>query len=200
MEESPVLEFWFDFGSPYSYLSAMRVEKEAAVVGVPVAWRAFLLGPVFKSLGWKSPPYLTQPQKAEYMWKDMERRTHKYGLGWTKPTDFPRRPLLPMRIAALHADKEWVGEFCRQVMQLNFVHDKDIDNAANLLPVLTALKLPAQALLDEAQSDEAKEALRHNTDQAFDKKIFGAPTFFVGDEMFWGDDRLEDALDYLLKL
>jgi 2-hydroxychromene-2-carboxylate isomerase len=191
---SPTIEFWFEFASNYSYLSVMRIEQEAARLGVAVAWRPFLLGPIFKSFGWSTSPFVLQTWKTEYVWRDMERQCRKYGLVWKRPTTFPRGTILPARVALIGADKPWIGEFCRRVMQLNFGADQDIGSAASIGGVLAQLGLPPQEMIEEAEGEANKLRLRAQTDAAKSKGIFGAPTFFVGDEMFWGNDRLDDAL------
>ena len=188
------IEFWFEFGSPYSYLSAMRIEELAAARGVYLAWRPFLLGPIFKELGWQSSPFLEQKEKLAHMWRDMERQCEKYALPWTRPTVFPRAAVLPLRVALACADEPWVGEFCKAVMLQNFSEDKDVALAENVTRALTALTLPVASIMAQAQSDENKLALRQQTARARALGVFGGPTFFVGDEMFWGNDRLEDAL------
>ncbi|MCW3478249.1 2-hydroxychromene-2-carboxylate isomerase [Neisseriaceae bacterium JH1-16] len=190
------IEFWFDFGSNYSYLSMMRIEDAAARHGVTVTWRPFLLGPIFKSFGWDSSPFLQQKAKADYMWQDMVRQCRKYHLPWTKPTTFPRRALLPIRVALLGAEQPWLGEYCRRIMALNFAEDRDIDSPETMTEVLAQLGLPATQLIDTAQSEPNKPKLREQTDTAKARGIFGAPTFFVRGEMFWGNDRLDDALDF----
>jgi 2-hydroxychromene-2-carboxylate isomerase len=191
-----VIEFWFEFASNYSYLSVMRIEREAARRGVGIQWRPFLLGPVFKSLGWSNSPFVLQTWKTEYVWQDMERECRKYGLAWTRPTTFPRASLLPARVALLGAEQPWMGAYCRRIMEMNFVADRDIDSPVCVTEALTALGLPAQSLIDEALSDAHKPRLRRQTEQAMRQGVFGAPTFFVGKEMFWGNDRLDDALAY----
>lgn len=192
--ESCALEFWFDFGSNYSYLSMMRIEALAAAHGVPIALKPFLLGPIFKSFGWDSSPFVLQKQKGAYTWRDMERQCAKYGLPWKRPDTFPRRALLPLRIALQGAAEPWVWEFCKRVMQANFVADREIDEPLLMTEILTALGVPAADLIAAAQTDTAKGALRSQSEHAAQRGIFGAPTFFVGDEMFWGNDRLEDAI------
>lgn len=190
------LEFWFDFGSNYSYLSAMRIEAMAADYGVALAWKPFLLGPIFTSLGWEHSPFLLQKQKGAYVWRDMQRLCAKFGLPWQQPSVFPRRALLPLRIAVLGADAAWLPLFCRAVFQRNFVADQDIDDEAAITDVLSSLGLPAAQLIAAAASADIKRRLRLQTEQAALRGLFGAPTFFVGDEMFWGNDRLDDALAY----
>jgi len=189
-----VLEFWFDFGSNYSYLSVMRIEEAAARLGVTIQWRPFLLGPIFKSFGWSTSPFVLQPWKTDYVWNDMERQCRKYGLAWTRPSTFPRTSLLPARVALIGAEKPWMGEYCRRIMQANFVADQNIDSAACVSEVLDQLGLPVQAIMDGATEEANKLRLRNQTELAGTKGIFGAPTFFAGEEMFWGNDRLDDAL------
>jgi 2-hydroxychromene-2-carboxylate isomerase len=190
------IEFWFDFGSNYSYLSAMRIEAEAAARGVSVDWRPFLLGPIFRALGFDNSPFVLQKEKGAYVWKDMERQCRKYGIALTRPSVFPRAALLALRVALLGAEREWIAAYCREIMQQNFVHDRDIGSIEVVSEALAKLGLPAQQIIAEAQSDANKMRLREQTEVAASKGIFGAPTFFVGDEMFWGNDRLEDALDF----
>lgn len=189
------IDVWFDFASNYSYLSAMRVEHLARERGIGVCWRPFLLGPVFRSLGMDNSPFVTQKVKGAYVWTDMERQCRKYQLGWTKPSTFPRRSILPARIATLADGQPWQGEFIRRVMQLNFVDDHDIEDHAALSEILISLGQDGPVTIAAAESDAIKQKLRARTEQAQQRGVFGAPTFFVGDEMFWGNDRLDDALD-----
>ncbi|MCC8403959.1 2-hydroxychromene-2-carboxylate isomerase [Paraburkholderia sp. MMS20-SJTN17] len=190
------IEFWFDFGSNYSYLSMMRIEALAAARNVTIVWRPFLLGPVFRQLGFENSPFVLQKEKGAYVWKDMERQCRKYGIALTRPSTFPRAAVLAMRVAVLGANEPWIGAWCRKIMQLNFADDRDIGSIDVVSEALDSLGLPAQSVIDAALSDANKLRLREQTEVAIHRGIFGAPTFFVGGEMFWGNDRLEDALDY----
>jgi 2-hydroxychromene-2-carboxylate isomerase len=194
--QRPSLEFWYEFGSNYSYLSVMRIEALARQYGVDVDWKPFLLGPIFKSFGWNTSPFVLQKEKGAYAWKDMARQCARYGLPWKRPTTFPRGALLAIRVALLGAGQPWIAEYSRRMMQLNFVLDQDFDTPEVVGKVLADLGLPAASLLAEAQSDANKERLRAQIDAARSKGVFGAPTFFAGDEIFWGDDRLVDALQF----
>ena len=188
------LEFWFEFGSNYSYPSVMRIEALAQRHGVTVVWKPFLLGPVFRSLGWQTSPFVAQREKGAYVWRDMERLCERYALPWRRPSAFPRRALLPMRVALLGADQPWMGKYCRRMMLLNFAEDREIDTPAAVAQVLEGIGLASEPWIEAAQSALNKERLRLQTERARERGIFGAPTFFAGDEMFWGNDRLEDAL------
>lgn len=191
---APTVEFWFDFASNYSYLSVMRIEAAAVQLGVQVAWKPFLLGPIFQSLGWASSPFVLQRAKGHYVWQDMARECAKHDLPWTQPSTFPRASVLPLRVALHGADTPWIGAFCQRIMLRNFAQDRDIHTPDAVAEELTALGLPAAAILAQVQSDASKPRLREQTHAAQIRGIFGAPTFFVGDAMFWGNDRLDDAL------
>lgn len=198
MSAAPI-EFWFEFASNYSYLSVMRIEACAARRGVPVRWKPFLLGPIFRSFGWKTSPFVLQKAKGDYVWQDMVRQCRKYDLAWTRPSAFPRSALLPLRVALVGAERDWIGAYCRRVMSINFGEDREIDTPKVVTEVLAELGLPAQQILDEAQSEENKLRLRLQTEAAAQRGIFGAPMFFVGNDMFWGNDRLDDALDHCVQ-
>ena len=199
-EQAPEIEFWFEFGSNYSYLSVMRIEEEARRHGVRIAWKPFLLGPIFRALGMENSPFVLQKEKGAYVQQDMARLCRKYGLApWVKPSVFPRLGVLPLRIALLGVDEPWIGAFCRKVMELNFVRDQDINQPEQMVPIVAELGLSTLDLTERAQSEPIKTRLRDQTEQARAKGIFGAPTFFVGTEMFWGNDRLDDALLFAAK-
>ena len=187
------IEFWFDFASPYSYLSAMRIEALAERADLTVRWRPFLLGPIFRSFGWETSPFVLQKEKGAHMWIDMERQCRKYGLAWTHPSSFPRGSILASRVALLLARSGRAGPFCRAVMRQNFALDRDIGDSAVVAVALAEIGETAE-MIAAASRDEIKSALREETDLAKQKRIFGAPSFFIGDEMFWGNDRLEDAI------
>ena len=191
---SPTLEFWFDFGSNYSYLSAMRIEALAREQKVEVVWKPFLLGVVFKTLGWESSPFVLQKRKGDYTWRDMARQCDKYGLPWQQPTTFPRTALLPMRVALIGADQGWIAPFARRMMAMNFAADRDIDNLEAVSEVLAELGLDARAIVALALTPDNKLRLRRQTEQAQALNLFGAPSFISDGELFWGNDRLDDAL------
>lgn len=188
------LEFWFDFGSNYSYLSAMRIEALAQAANITISWRPFLLGVIYRDLGWKEPPFLTQVEKGRYVWMDTKRQAKKYGIEFNMPGVFPRVAILPSRVATLSEGRPWLAAFCKNVMRQNWVQDLDINEPAQVRAALLGLVDDPEKILEAAQSDANKLKLREQTQLARDKGIFGAPTFFVGEEMFWGDDRLDDAI------
>jgi 2-hydroxychromene-2-carboxylate isomerase len=182
---------WFDFASNYSYLSVLRLARQKEVA---VEWKPFLLGPIFQQQGWNNSPFVLQRNKGDYVWLDMPRECAKYNLPWRQPAEFPRRSLLAARVALLGERQPWMAEFCARTMLANFAHDQDIGNQACIAAILTSLGLDAAAILAAAQSADHKAQLRQRGEEAGALRIFGAPTFFVGSEMYWGNDRLDDAL------
>ncbi|MBI4754822.1 MAG: 2-hydroxychromene-2-carboxylate isomerase [Betaproteobacteria bacterium] len=190
------MEIWFEFASSYSYVAVMRVEPLARATDVELVWRPFLLGPVFLSLGWNDSPFNIYPPKGRYMWRDLERLCAKYAIPFRLPTKFPRSGLLAARVALLGAGQDWEGAFARAAMAANFAEDRDIGTPEVVGEILTDLRLPAADLLERARSEDNKLALRRQTGRAEELGIFGAPSFVVGKELFWGSDRMDDALDW----
>ena len=190
----PVVEFWFEFASTYSYLSVMRIERAAAATGVDIEWKPFLLGPVFLALGWNDSPFNIYPPKGRYMWRDLERLAEKEGLPFRRPSRFPRNGLLAARVALVGVEEGWVAPFARAVMSANFAEDREIGEEAVIVEILGTLGLPGAEVITRAQADANKLALRCQTERAAELGLFGAPSFRVGEELFWGNDRLEDAL------
>lgn len=190
------VEFWFEFGSTYSYPAASRIEALAQSEGVPIVWKPFLLGPIFRALGWSDSPFNLQPVKGRYMWRDLERICAELAIPFHRPSQFPRNGLLAARIACWFATEPWVPEFVRSVYRANFAEDLDISIASVLERRLDSLGQPGVALIQQAQSPESKEKLRAQTERAVALGIFGAPTLVVGPELFWGNDRLEAAISW----
>ncbi len=196
--ETASVGFWFEFGSTYSYLSAARIEGMAAAAGVPVYWEPFLLGPIFAEQGWDDSPFNVYPAKGRYMWRDVERLCAKYRIPFAKPSRFPRNGLLAARIACLAkaTSGHWLPEFARAVFRANFAEDREIGDTAEVRSILDELGQPGAELVERAQTPENKQRLRDHTQRAIELGIFGAPSFIVGGELFWGNDRLEDALEW----
>ena len=190
------LEVWFEFASTYSYPAVMRASGLAAARGIELRWRPFLLGPIFKAQGWQDSPFNLYPAKGRYMWRDLERTCERFGIPYKKPTDFPRSGLLPARIASHCADEVWVTEFIQNVFRANFADDADTRSVQVITTCLQRLNLDAGVIIDAANSEAARVNLRAQTERASDLGIFGAPTFVAGKELFWGHDRMEEAMDW----
>jgi 2-hydroxychromene-2-carboxylate isomerase len=170
------VEFWYEFASTYSYPAAMRIEPLAKAAGVALAWRPFLLGPIFASQGWNDSPFNLYPVKGAYMWRDLERTCAKERI--------PQNGLKAARLALACGTR--IADFTRAVYAANFAQGRDISDDDVLTNILRTLNILPQPI-DKAH-------LKAQTDEAIARGIFGAPSFTVGDELFWGNDRLEDAL------
>jgi len=191
----PVLDFWFDFASTYSYLAAARIRPLAAAAKVQVRFRPFLLGPIFKAQGWDTSPFNLYEAKGRYMWRDMERLAAELSLPFRRPDPFPQNSLLPARVALFGLAQGWGEDFSAAVYHAQFVEDGRIDEPHTLAEILSRLNVDADAALEAAQSDDIKSRLRAEVEAAQRLGVFGAPSFTTGDgELFWGNDRLERAL------
>jgi 2-hydroxychromene-2-carboxylate isomerase len=190
----PEIEFFYEFASTYSYLSAMRIEDLAAAAGVPVAWKPILLGPIFKAQGWNDSPFNIYPAKGRYMVRDMERLAAGRGLPFRMPATFPQNGLLAARMALLGHDAGWGAAFVRAVYTAEFGDGADISDRELLRGILGSLRIDADEILARIEQPDIKERLKAQTAQAQARGVFGAPSFMVNGELFWGDDRLEQAL------
>jgi 2-hydroxychromene-2-carboxylate isomerase len=194
------LEFWFEFASTYSYPAAGRIEALAIERGVALAWRPFLLGPIFADLGWNDSPFNLYPAKGRYMWRDLERICADHDLAWRRPSRFPRNGLLAARTALAAADEPWLPELVRGIYRANFAEDREIGDREVVAEVLSSIGHDPDAWLARAADPDTKQRLRAQTERARDLGIFGAPSFTVGDELYWGHDRMEMALDHAARV
>jgi len=191
---APVVDFWFDFASTYSYPSAMRIRALADAAGVQVRFRPFLLGVIFKAQGWDTSPFNLYPAKGRNMWRDVERLCADLSLPFVRPEPFPQNSLLAARTALAIGETER-ADFSRAMFRAEFAEGRRIDDPAVVGSVVASLKADAAATLAAAQTNEVKDKLRAETVQAQQLGIFGAPSFVTADgELFWGNDRLERAL------
>jgi len=189
-----LLQFWFDFASTYSYPAAMRIEQLARERGVPVSWNAFLLSRMFRAQGWNDSPFNLYPVKGRYMWRDLERICEAQHLPFRRPSQFPRNGLLAARIACRFSKETWTPAFVRAVYHANFAENQNIADRPVIADCLRSVNQDAETVLNAAGSAETKTMLREQTERAVDLGIFGAPSFITGQELFWGNDRLEQAL------
>jgi 2-hydroxychromene-2-carboxylate isomerase len=189
------LQFWFEFASTYSHIAAQTIEARAKAVGVAVEWRPFLLGPIFKAQGWADSPFNIYPAKGAYMWRDMERECARLGVPFRRPSVFPRNGLAAARVAAAGEGEPWLSAFVRQVYLAQFRDDREIGDLGVLSEALTVAGCPdPDRLLALSASDGVKQKLRARTDEAMALGLFGAPSFVARGELFWGSDRLDQAL------
>ncbi len=189
------LEFWFEFASTYSYLSAARIEQACAARGVPLVWKPFLLGPIFAAQGMTDSPFNLYPAKGAYMWRDMDREAARLGLPFQRPDRFPQNGLRAARVATAHLDAPWLGDFVRGVYHAAFAENRDISDPATLSAILIARHADPDAALARAEEPQVKAQLKGTTAAAQEAGVFGAPSFIVAGTLFWGNDRLDRALD-----
>ena len=193
----PTLDFWFEFASTYSYPAAMRVGPLAEAAGVRVRWRPFLLGPIFRAQGWTTSPFNLYPAKGRNMWRDLERICGALDLPFARPESFPQNTLLAARIALVGLAQVWGEDFCRAIYRAEFGNGRKVAETEIIVEILENLAQDAGAILERAQSDEVKSQLRAQTEKTQRLGIFGSPSFVTTDgELFWGNDRLETALDW----
>src|SRR5262245_48868763 len=190
----PQIEIWYDFASTYSYLSAMRIEALASAARVDIVWKPLLLGPIFRTQGWDTSPFNIYPAKGKYMVRDMERLAAARGLPFKLPSTFPQNSLHAARLALIGHAEGWGVAFTRAVYDAQFASGADIGQKSVLADILGRLGIDAESMLARSETPEHKQRLRQQAELARELGIFGAPSFLVGDELFWGDDRLEQAL------
>jgi 2-hydroxychromene-2-carboxylate isomerase len=191
------IEFWYEFGSTYSYPAAMRIEQLADAAGVALRWRPFLLGPILKEQGLNDSPFNIFAAKGRYMWRDLARICEAGGLALKlPPVRFPQNGLKAARLALIGETAGWTPAFTRAMFAANFAEQKDISDDATLRGTLSALGVDADAAFAAANAPENKGALKRQTEEAAARGLFGAPSFTIGDELFWGNDRLEAALAF----
>ncbi len=193
------LDFFFFLGSTYTYLSVQRIEAAAAAREVDVRWRPFSVRTLMQEQN--NSPFAGKPVKLRYMWRDLERRAARHGLpfGLQLP-GIPPYPVdtqqLANRVATLAAREGWCPAFVKACYDDWFLRHQVPGEPAQLQGALARLGRDAEAVIAQADSDATRAAYAAETDSARAAGIFGSPTFRVGDEIFWGDDRLEDALDW----
>ncbi len=191
----PTVTFWYEFASTYSYLSAMRIGEVAARAGVEVEWTPFLLGPIFKSQGWVTSPFNLFPAKGRYMMRDIARTAASRGLPFQMPATFPGNGLKAARLAVVAKTEGSIENFSRAVFAAAFGKGLDISDNAVLTNCMLAAGLDPERTRSAASSPAVKVQLRASTDDATARGLFGAPSFTTYDgELFWGDDRLEQAI------
>jgi len=192
---TPVIEFFWDPASPYTWLAATQIGALATRTGATVSWRPFVLGKVFEATGNRAPA--TVAAKAKYLFKDLGRWAALYNQPLNFPKVFPVNSMTALRMACAANEAGEGGRFALAVMRAYWVDGVDISQPDALVSAMTAAGFDGAALFEASRQQAIKDVLRANTDDAIKRGAFGAPTFFVGSTMFWGNDRLvllEDAL------
>jgi 2-hydroxychromene-2-carboxylate isomerase len=189
-------EFWYEFASTYSYPAALRVAALAEERDVSLIWRPFLLGSIFAAQGWRDSPFNIYPAKGRYMWRDLERTCAAMGLPLKLPDPFPQPSLLATRVAlALRGDSR--VNFSRLVFASKFSQGLPIGDRATLGRLLAACGVDPTTAFERAESDANKARLKAECARAVEIGVIGAPCLVTEDgEVFWGNDRLEQGLDW----
>jgi len=189
------IDFWFTMGSTYSYLSVMRLVEVERLSGVKFKWRPFHLLVILQDM--KHVPFADKPQKSAYMWRDIERRAAMYGLPAALPAPYPAKQSIMANLVALVGMRQgWGVDFVRAAYRRWIELGQETGSEPNLSESLRDIGQDPKAVLALANAAEAKAALQAETDIAKALGIFGSPTFAVGRELFWGDDRLDDAISW----
>ena len=192
------MDFWFSIGSTYSYLTVARLADAATRANVTVRWRPFNVRTIM--IEQKNIPFSNKPVKTAYMWRDIERRAAGYGLPVSVPAPYPLAELaLANQVALLGMREGWGEAYTVETYRRWFVEGAPAGEDPNLSGSLATVGQDPEGVLTRATSAEIVDALEEETRIAETIGVFGAPTFVVSGEVFWGDDRLDDALGWELK-
>jgi 2-hydroxychromene-2-carboxylate isomerase len=184
------LEFFYDYASPYSYLADTQVEALTERTGAELVYRPILLGAVFKATGNRSPIQEPVEAKRRHSSFDIPRWAAYYGVPLRFNPHFPINTLTLMRLAHAAQRANVFAPFHRAAFSAMWEQERDMGNPEVVAEVLEEAGLDARALLEAAQDPEIKQALKQATEEAIELGAFGVPTFRVGDELFFGNDRL----------
>ena len=189
------IEFYFDPVSPYAWLASTQLDRITAETGCTVTACPILFAGLLKAHGHKGPAEI--PAKRDYIFKDVMRRAHAYGLSLEGPPAHPFNPLKPLRAAIAIDSNEQRLSFSKHIMELAWANGLDI-NADNVLSMaLEKAGADVPAVLQAADSDEIKNRLVTATHQAVEAGLFGVPSFRIDNQLFWGDDRIQPLLDHI---
>lgn len=189
------IDFWFTMGSTYSFLSVMRLAELERSTGITFRWRPFHLLVILQEM--KHVPFADKPTKLVYMWRDIERRAALYGIPARLPAPYPAKHSVAANLVATVGMREgWGADFARAAYRRWFQLGQETGSETNISESLREIGQDPARVLASANSEDAKMALAAETDAARELGIFGSPTFAVDRELFWGDDRLEDAIGW----
>lgn len=189
------VEFFFDFGSPTSYLAWTQLPRIASAAGAQILWRPMLLGGVFKASGNQSP--VSIPAKGRYMLQDLDRFARRYGVPLAFNPHFPINTLQLMRGAVGYLGSEQFQPYVKAVFEALWVQQQNLGNAKVVAKVLSAAGFDPAEFEQRVGAEAVKQRLKDNTEEALRRGVFGAPTFFVGNQMFFGQDRLDFVAEAL---
>lgn len=191
------VEFFFDFGSPATYLAWTQLPAIAEARNAEIVWRPMLLGAVFKATGNQSP--LAIASKGRYMLQDLQRFARRYGVPFIFPANFPLNTLTLMRGAVAYLDTPQLRTYVDAVFDALWVQQKDLSRADVLAEVLGAAGLQVDEFERRVADETVKTRLKAITEEAVQRGVFGAPSFFVGSELHFGQDRLDFVTEALTR-
>lgn len=190
------IEFYYDFSSPYTYIASERIEKIVLDSGATLEWKPFLLGGVFNEIG--STPAVQIDNKIKYLRQDTQHCANYYGIPFNYPDVFPLNSVRAMRGAFAAAEQDKIVEYSHLMFREYFVQGKDLSRPEILGESVAQIGIDTEWFLARIAEQDIKDMLRDETNNAIERGVFGAPTIFVDDKMYWGNDRL-DFLDRYLK-
>ncbi len=193
------IEFWFSIGSTYTYLSVTRIAEVSQKTGASFSWKPFSVRKIMREMD--NIPFPPNKQtKVEYMWRDIERRARGYGFVANVPAQYPLQEFdLANRIAVLAMKEGWCEDYVRETYRLWFIDGHEAGSDVNLTQTLYEVGQDKLRVLELADSSDVEAAYLNQTESAKQAGIFGSPSFIVDGELFWGDDRLEDAINWASK-
>lgn len=193
------IDFWFSIGSTYTYLAVMRLGAVERESGIPFNWNPFSVRRLMQDMD--NIPFVGKPAKERYMWRDVERRAEQYGFPANFPVEYPLKHFdRANRVAVVAKQEGWCADYATATYRLWFQDRLPAGGEANLSEGLKQLGHSMTRVLDLADSDSIEKAYDDATEAARSLGVFGSPTFVVDDrELFWGDDRLEDAVRWALR-
>jgi 2-hydroxychromene-2-carboxylate isomerase len=189
------LEYWFSYGSVYTYLTMRRITQLAQTARVEVLWRPYNLTVVFANKGIRGGPFATRPEKLAHMWRDTERRAKRYGFPYRKPEVYPVDTQSTVRVGYLAQVEGWCEPFSKRVFDMNFIEGRPIGAPGNLEAAIKDVGKAPERTIKKAHEPDNEAGLGAQTKKAEELGMFGSPHFLVDGDLYWGDDRLEDALE-----
>jgi 2-hydroxychromene-2-carboxylate isomerase len=191
----PSIDFWFSIGSTYTYLSVMRLPEIARTTGIRFVPRPFSVRAIMREMD--NIPFANKPAKAAYMWRDIERRAARHGLTPRLPAPYPLKEFdLANRVAIVAAREGWCDAYLGATYRLWMEAGEEAGSEPNLTASIAEAGETPSLVIERAETDETERAYLAATDEARHLGIFGSPSFVVDRELFWGDDRLEDAIKW----
>ena len=194
------IEFWYSIGSTYTYLSTQRLTEIANQKNIEFEWCPFSVRS--RMIEMENVPFMAEKKrdKIDYMWRDVQRRANFYGFDAKVPAPYPLKEFdLANKVAILGKDQGWIKEYTILTYKKWFLEHLEPGSEPNLSSTLREIGLDPDKIINLAQADEIEQKYLKNTEMAKNKGIFGSPSFIVENEVFWGDDRCEDAIKWLLK-